>query len=66
MGKLGKLVIEIFGNNYCQNVQGEHETNEAYFVVDLQNRHFTQRCTTAFCYGYQSPAIKLDSVLFTS
>ena len=66
MGNLGKLVIEIFGNNYCQNVQCEYETNEAYFVVDHEKRHFTPRCTTAFCYVYRSPPIKLDSVLFTS
>lgn len=61
-----KLVISLTGNNYCLNVGRCHRRNNIYFVIDIPNFSFRQRCHDDMCDNYNSPDICLPPELFFS
>ena len=43
------LLLNIRGNRWCGNVGREHRSNGVFFVVDLQQGTWTQRCYDPDC-----------------
>jgi len=58
-----KLVISVLGNNYCMNVGRKHKGNGIYFVVDIENCTYFQKCHDQDCRTFRSDEIKLDPIL---
>ena len=51
-------------NRFCKNIGRNHRRNGIFFVIDIENFTFTQRCTDNDCRGFQSQATPIDPALF--
>jgi len=58
-----KLRISVLGNNYCMNIGRKHKSNGIYFVVDIKNCTYFQKCHDQDCRTFRSDAVKLDPIL---
>lgn len=51
----GVLVLNLFGNRYCENVERAHSSNNVMFVVDFRESAYYQRCHDPDCRGTRGP-----------
>jgi len=55
----GVLVLNLFGNRFCENVERAHKSNNVMFVVDFREEAYYQRCHDPDCRGTRGPWHKL-------
>jgi DNA-directed primase/polymerase protein len=51
------------GNRWCGNIGRQHKSNRVFYVVDLVDGWWCQRCYDPDCRGYRSPLTVLPSEL---
>jgi DNA-directed primase/polymerase protein len=51
----GVLVLNLFGNRYCENIERAHKSNNVMFVVDFRENAYYQRCHDPECRGTRGP-----------
>lgn len=56
---LNRIVYDISGNRFCHNIGRQHKSNNVYYVVDLGNFNYCQKCHDPDCSGYQSKEERL-------
>ena len=62
----GKVMLfNIGGNRWCGNIDREHRSNGVFYVVDLQQGVWYQKCYDPECRSYRSPANSLPQELMT-
>ena len=61
-----RLVLKVFGTKFCLNVMRQHKSNNIYFVVNIEQFNFSQRCHDQLCCNFQSPFFDLDPALLFS
>lgn len=54
-----RIVYEISGNRFCYNIGRHHKSNNVYYVLDLSNFQYYQKCHDPDCSGYQSKQERL-------
>lgn len=47
----GVLVLNLFGNRFCENVERAHKSNNVMFIVDFRECAYYQRCHDPDCRG---------------
>lgn len=57
--ELCRIIYEISGNRFCHNIGRQHKSNNVYYVVDLKNFEYYQKCHDPDCSGYRSKENKL-------
>ena len=60
-GHAGYLTISILNNRFCFNVMRDHKSNGIYFVVNLQENTFIQKCHDQSCCDFRSPTVDLNT-----
>jgi len=50
------LLYNLSGYRYCDNIGREHKSNGVFFVVDLKQAAWYQKCYDPDCRNYKSPA----------
>ena len=55
----GVLVLNLFGNRFCENVERAHKSNNVMFVIDFREEAYYQRCHDPDCRGTRGPWHKL-------
>ena len=53
------LIYEIGNYRFCNNIGREHKSNGIFYVVNLKEAHYYQKCHDTECYGFRSVAQKL-------
>ena len=51
----GVLVLNLFGNRFCENVERAHKSNNVMFIVDFRESAYYQRCHDPDCRGARGP-----------
>lgn len=51
----GVLVLNLFGNRFCENVERAHKSNNVMFIVDFRECAYYQRCHDPDCRGARGP-----------
>ena len=59
-----QLILRPKANRFCSNVKRQHKRNGIYFVINIPEFNFTQKCHDHTCAGYQSESFTLDPALF--
>ena len=59
-----RLIVTVRGNRFCMNVRKQHKSNSIYFVVDIENYCYNQRCHNEECKHFRSESFNLDPALF--
>ena len=54
-GDLMVLLFFITGNRFCMRVKRNHKSNNIFFVLDLTDQSYHQRCLDPDCAWYCSP-----------
>jgi hypothetical protein len=49
------ILYVIGGNRYCNRIGREHTSNSVYYIIDISQESFHQRCFDPDCHGYRSP-----------
>ncbi|PAA58501.1 hypothetical protein BOX15_Mlig012104g1, partial [Macrostomum lignano] len=59
-------ILTLFPSNYryCHRVERHHRSNHVYFLVNLVEQSFEQRCFDPDCHKYRSNAFPLPAELF--
>ena len=57
------VIYDIVGNRFCRNINRQHLSNNVYYVFDIYNKSFIQRCYDPDCSDYKSCEIKIDHLL---
>lgn len=55
----GKLVYDTSGYRYCENIGRCHQSNNVYWVIDLNAKRFYQKCHDQDCAGFKSEPKRL-------
>ncbi|CAL4133719.1 unnamed protein product, partial [Meganyctiphanes norvegica] len=50
------LIYEIAHYRYCHNIGREHKSNGIFFVVNLREAHYYQKCHDTDCFDFRSAA----------
>lgn len=48
------ILYSIAGNRWCGNISRQHKSNRVFYVVDLKENWWCQRCYDPECRGYRS------------
>ena len=56
----GVLVLNLFGNRFCENIERSHRSNNVMFVVDFREGAYYQRCYDPDCRGTRGPWHELN------
>ncbi len=48
------LIYEIGNYRFCNNIGREHKSNGIFYVVNLKEAHYYQKCHDTECYGFRS------------
>ena len=59
-----QLILRPKANRFCSNVKRQDKRNGIYFVINIPEFNFTQKCHDHTCAGYQSESFTLDPALF--
>jgi hypothetical protein len=59
----GIILYNIKGSRYCGNIGRHHKSNGVFYVVDLQQRVWYQKCYDSECRMYRSPVTALPEEL---
>ncbi|GAB4817437.1 hypothetical protein N2152v2_004483 [Parachlorella kessleri] len=57
------LLFSMRGNRWCGNIGRQHRSNGVFYVVDLQQGWWCQRCYDPDCRSYRSPLTALPTDL---
>lgn len=57
------LLYNIKGNRYCGNIGRQHRSNGVFYVVDLEQGVWYQKCYDPDCRAYRSPVTPLPEEL---
>lgn len=60
-GNLHKLLLNVGGNRFCYNIKRQHKSNHIYFVVDIAEGSYYQRCHDITCRRFMSQKLRLFS-----
>ena len=60
----GRLILRPNANKFCCNINREHKRNGIYFLINIAQFCFTQKCLDENCVGFQSETFPLDPALF--
>ena len=58
-----RLLFQISGNRFCDNVQRQHTNNNIYFIVNLEDLTLMQACHS--CFGFRGKPVKIDPRLIS-
>ena len=59
-----QLILRPKTNRFCCNIKRQHKRNGIYFVINIAEFNFTQKCHDHNCAGYRSESFPLDPALF--
>uniref|UniRef100_A0A383WFI1 DNA-directed primase/polymerase protein n=1 Tax=Tetradesmus obliquus TaxID=3088 RepID=A0A383WFI1_TETOB len=60
----GSVVLNMRGNRWCGNVERQHKSNGIYYVVDLREGVFYQKCYDPECRSYRSACMPLPAAVW--
>ena len=44
-----EIILHISGSKYCDNVHRHHKSNHIYYLVNVKDRYYTQKCWDIQC-----------------
>ena len=44
-----EIIFHISGSKYCDNIHRQHKSNHIYYVVNVKDRYYTQKCWDVQC-----------------
>lgn len=56
----GVLILNLFGNRFCENIERAHKSNNVMFVIDFRECAYYQRCHDPDCRGIRGAWHKLS------
>jgi hypothetical protein len=58
-----QIIYYISNNRFCHSVQREHKSNGVYYVLDLQENHYYQKCFDIDCRNFKSRPVAMPETL---